>query len=262
MIPTQCTSTRCGVAHQIEKIAALMLDRAAKPRHGGAMKILAIDTALGACAACVYDHETGQVLASETLAMQRGHAEALPGLLERIGAQLPLGLGSLQRIAVTVGPGSFTGIRVGIAAARALGLALDVPVVGVSTLSAFAAPLLADEARSAVAAAIDARHGHIYVLMISAGGAMQVTPRLLKIEPATLQLASGALRICGSGAALLAAAARQRGLSCEISGALEAPDIVYVARLGALADPEHAPADPLYLKAPDVAPQGRSALAS
>lgn len=217
------------------------------------MKILAIDTALGACAASIYDSATGQVLITETLAMQRGHAEALPALLERIRNQLPLGFESLQQVAVTVGPGSFTGIRVGIAAARALGLALGVPVVGVSTLSAFAAPLLGDEARSAVVAAIDARHGQIYVMMISAGGAMQVAPRLLKIEQAALQLASGALRICGTGATLLAAAARQRGLACEITGALDAPDIAYVARLGALADSDHAPPDPLYLKAPDAA---------
>lgn len=225
------------------------------------MKILAIDTALGACSACVYESTTGQVHGTATLAMQRGHAEALPGLIENIRGQLMLGLESLERVAVTVGPGSFTGIRVGIAAARALGLALNVPVVGVSTLSAFAAPLLGDEARSAVAAAIDARHGAIYVMMISTSGAMQVSPRLLKIDQAALQLPSGPLRICGSGAALLAAAARQRGLSCDMSGALEAPDISFVARLGALADPATAPPDPLYLKAPDVTPPGRPASA-
>lgn len=224
------------------------------------MKILALDTALGACAACVYDSGTSDVLVTETLAMQRGHAEALPALLARIRRQMPLGFESLEQVAVTVGPGSFTGIRVGIAAARALGLALGVPVVGVSTLSAFAAPLLGDEARSAVVAAIDARHGQIYVMMISAGGAMQVTPRLLKIEQAALQLASGSLRICGSGAALLTAAARQRGLSCEITGALDAPDIAYVARLGALADSDHAPPDPLYLKSPDIALPRRGAV--
>ncbi|MBV1707241.1 MAG: tRNA (adenosine(37)-N6)-threonylcarbamoyltransferase complex dimerization subunit type 1 TsaB [Hyphomicrobiales bacterium] len=226
------------------------------------MKILAIDTALGACSACVYESTTGQLLGFETLAMQRGHAEALPGLVGKIRDQLLPGLDQVERVAVTVGPGSFTGIRVGIAAARALGLALDVPVVGVSTLSAFAAPLLGDESRAAVAAAIDARHGAIYVMMISASGAMQVTPRLLKIDQAALQLPSGTLRICGSGAALLAAAARQRGLSCDMSGALDAPDISYVARLGALADPASAPPDPLYLKAPDVTPPGRAAAAS
>ena len=223
------------------------------------MKILAIDTALGACSACIYDAIAGTSISSESIAMQRGHAEVLPGLVERIGSRVMQGLEAVERIAVTVGPGSFTGIRVGIAAARALGLALDVPVVGVSTLSAFAAPLLGDEARSAVAAAIDARHGYIYVMMISAGGAMQVTPRLLKIDQAALQLASGPLRICGSGAALLAAAARQRGLSCDMSGAMDAPDISFVARLGALADPATAPPDPLYLKAPDVALPGRPA---
>ena len=74
--------------------------------------------------------------------MERGHAEALAPLLERLMFGVEGGFATLDRIAATVGPGSFTGIRIGLATARAMGLALDIPVVGVSTLVAFAGPLL------------------------------------------------------------------------------------------------------------------------
>ena len=76
--------------------------------------------------------------------MERGHAEALAPLVERLMSGVEGGFASLDRIAVTAGPGSFTGIRIGLAMARAMGLALNIPVVGVSTLVAFAGPLLVE----------------------------------------------------------------------------------------------------------------------
>src|SRR5690606_21931225 len=91
------------------------------------LRVLGIDTALGACSACVLDGST--VLAEETMVLARGHAEALLPLVERVMAAVPGGFDSLDRVAVTVGPGSFTGLRVGISAARAIGLAAGVPVV-------------------------------------------------------------------------------------------------------------------------------------
>ena len=91
------------------------------------MRILAIDTALGACAACVMEAEAQEPLAQETLVMERGHAEALLPLLDRLVSNVAGGFASLDRVAVTVGPGSYTGLRVGIAAARAIGLAARVP---------------------------------------------------------------------------------------------------------------------------------------
>jgi len=94
-------------------------------------KILAIDTALNAASACVYEEGAAAPESSETILMQRGHAEALLPLVDRVMAQAQGGFAALGRIAVTVGPGSFTGLRVGIAAARAIGIACNVPVVGV-----------------------------------------------------------------------------------------------------------------------------------
>jgi tRNA threonylcarbamoyladenosine biosynthesis protein TsaB len=127
------------------------------------MRLLAIDTALEACSAAVLDTQAGGIVAQETRAMARGHAEALMPLLRRVIEQWGGSFADLDRIAVTTGPGSFTGLRVGIAAARGLALAADKPIVGLSTLSAFAAPCVADNDALPVVAAVDARHAHVFV---------------------------------------------------------------------------------------------------
>jgi tRNA threonylcarbamoyladenosine biosynthesis protein TsaB len=103
--------------------------------------ILAVDTALGACSAALVAE--GKTLAHEHREMARGHAEALAPMVEALmrGAGVPLA--SLDRIAVTTGPGTFTGQRVGLAFARALGLGLKRPVIGVTTLDAMAQEALA-----------------------------------------------------------------------------------------------------------------------
>ena len=87
------------------------------------MRLLAIDTALEACSAAVLDTAGGGIVAQESQAMTRGHAEALMPLIQRVMKAARLDFSELDRIAVTVGPGSFTGLRVGIAAARGIGLA-------------------------------------------------------------------------------------------------------------------------------------------
>ena len=102
------------------------------------MILLAIDTALASCSACVYDSTNGKILAEERELMERGHAEALPPMVARVMAASGLGYGDLNRIAVTTGPGTFTGIRIGLSFARALGLALDIAVVCVDTPTALA----------------------------------------------------------------------------------------------------------------------------
>ena len=142
------------------------------------MRVLAIDTALGACSAAVLDTEQGGITASESLAMTRGHAEALMPLLARLMEQAAVAPLDLDRIVVTTGPGSFTGLRVGIAAARGIALAINKPAVGLSTLSAYAAPYLADDDNAPVVIAIDARHSHVYLQVFAAGGRTVTGPRL------------------------------------------------------------------------------------
>ena len=219
------------------------------------MRILAIDTALPACSACVLDSDADEPISSETIPMARGHAEALLPLLERVVAHAGGGFASLDRVAVTVGPGSFTGIRVGLSAARAIAVARRIPVAGVSTLAALAAPLIVEGADGIIVAAIDAQHGSVYVTGYAASGRAILSPRHSPVRDAVRALGAGPLRITGSGAPMLAIEAWSMGLKAEVLGERIAPDIAYVARLGIAADPASAPARPLYLKAPEAKPQ-------
>ncbi len=228
------------------------------------MKILDIDTALPAVSVCVLDDGAAMPEVSETVAMERGHAEALLPMIDRVMARVEGSFSAIDRVAVTVGPGSFTGLRVGIAAARAIGIACGVPVVGVSTLAALAAPLILDEKTDLVAVAIDARHGNVYFAAFEPDGRTYRLPCLLPVREAIRSLGAGPIRLAGSGAPMLAIEAWSIGISVDVAGATTAPDIAFVARLGLLADPAMAPARPLYLKPPDAKPQdaGRVPLAS
>ncbi len=226
------------------------------------MRILAIDTALPAAAACVLDARSAEPLAIETMPMAKGHAEALLPLIERVMARVEGGFASLDKIAATVGPGSFTGIRIGLAAARGVGLACARPVVGVSTLSALAAPLILESQDGVCAAAIDARHGCVFLAAFAPDGRTIVSPRLVGLHDGVRALGAGKVRIAGSGAPLLAAQAALMGVDVEIAGSSPFPDIAYVARLGLAADAASAPARPLYLKAPDVKPPVAQAVAT
>ncbi len=223
------------------------------------MRILALDTALPAVCACVLESGATEPLAMESLAMERGHAEALLPLIERVMAQVEGGFASLDRVAVTVGPGSFTGIRVAISAARGFGVALDIPVVGVSTLAAFAAPLVlgqkpASPQQGVIVSAIDARHGQVYLQACSETGVVLLAPTVLPLAEAIDKLPPGPLRITGSAAPLLAIAAWSAHRAAEVEGEIVATPILYVARLGMIADPAGVPPRPLYIKAPDVKP--------
>jgi tRNA threonylcarbamoyladenosine biosynthesis protein TsaB len=228
------------------------------------MKILAIDTALPAVSACVLEDSAETAIAAESVPMERGHAEALLPLVDRVMARCEGGFAALDRIAVTVGPGSFTGLRVGIAAARAIGLACGIPVTGVSTLAALAAPLIMLQRPGLVGAAIDARHGNVYFAAFAPDGRAVLAPRIVPVREAARSLGEGPAWLTGSGAPIVAAEAHSAGMTVEICGDAVVPDIVYVARIGLLADPEVAPARPLYLKAPDAQPMDaqRPALAA
>src|ERR1700694_1431215 len=148
------------------------------------MRVLAIDTPLEACAAAVLDTEQAAIVASETRNMVRGHAEALMPLVADVMRKAQLDFAELDRIAVTIRPGSFTGLRVGIAAARGIGLAAMKPVVGLTTLASLAAPYVAADDTMPVAAAIDARHSKIYLQVFGAGARTLVSPRIATLGEA------------------------------------------------------------------------------
>src|SRR5581483_11163716 len=169
------------------------------------MRILAIDTALEACAAAVLDTGAGAVLAHESQAMQRGHAEALMPLIARVMERAATSFAQIDRIAVTTGPGSFTGLRVGIAAARGIALAAGKPAVGLSTLAAYAAPHMATDETVQVVAAIDDRHAHVYLQVFGPGGRTHTAPRLSPLAEAVRAAAAVRTCIVGSAAKTVAA---------------------------------------------------------
>ncbi|MCA1515222.1 tRNA (adenosine(37)-N6)-threonylcarbamoyltransferase complex dimerization subunit type 1 TsaB [Bradyrhizobium sp. NBAIM01] len=226
------------------------------------MLILAIDTALEACAAAVLDTDAGELLARESQLMKRGHAEALMPMIARVMQSAGLSFTSLDRIAVTVGPGSFTGLRVGISAARGLALAAKQPAVGLTTLSAYAAGVVAKSGTAAVISAIDARHDHVYFQIVAGDGSQLVRPAVASIDAAIAASQFGAPHLVGNAAGILAGRWSKDGPQPIAVDAQPAPDISWVAWLGAAANPDTNPARPFYLKAPDAKPAASTPLAA
>ena len=208
------------------------------------MIVLALDTALDACSVAVLDG--GDTLARRVEPMARGHQERLAPLVAEAMAEGGLAFDALERVAVTVGPGSFTGLRVGLAFAKALALALDIPCVGVGTLEALIAGRPDAGAAPLAAAVLDARRGHVYLQAFAQGAAL-TAPANLPIEVARAELDARGFddrAMCiGSGAHLLAG-----------SGAPQADliDPTALARLAAARPRPDARPAPLYLRAPDA----------
>jgi tRNA threonylcarbamoyladenosine biosynthesis protein TsaB len=224
------------------------------------MRILAIDTALEACSTALVDTDLGGILGYETQVLQRGHAEALMPMIKRTLDRTRIDVAAIDRIAVTVGPGSFTGLRVGIAAARGMALAMGKPAIGISTLASYAAPLIAQDDSIPVLAVIDARHSHVYLQMFGPGGHTLMAPQLASIVKAQrVGSTNDTIRIVGSAAKVIAAAWPETHKP-PIVEQRDAPDITWVARLGVAALDTGAPPKPLYLRAPDAQPQSAARL--
>ncbi len=183
------------------------------------------------------------MLGSAREVMARGHQERLAPMARDVMARAGIGFDRLARIAVTVGPGSFTGLRVGIAFAKGLALALDLPAVGIGTLEALAA-----EGSGLVFPVIDARRGQVYLQAFEDGRAL-MAPDAVSAETAAARIAELSLgrpfTLVGSGAPLLADLARG-AMVIDAEGA----DARQVARLAAGRQP--GPLRPLYLRAPDA----------
>ena len=209
------------------------------------MICLALDTALDACSVAVVEGE--HVLALRSEAMVRGHQERLAPMVSEAMAEAGVDFAGLDRILVTVGPGSFTGLRVGLAFARAMALALDIPCVGVGTLEVLAGGAAETTDAPLAAAALDGRRGRVYLQAFR--GCAPVSPAAnLSVAEAEAWLrdlgAGDTTPIAGSGAALLAIGASVRPNA--------GVDVLALARLGIAAPSPDAPPQPLYLRAPDA----------
>jgi tRNA threonylcarbamoyladenosine biosynthesis protein TsaB len=225
------------------------------------MRILAIDTSCAAASVAVVEGGRGGPLAVMSTPMAHGHADALPLMVEEAMRGVEGGFSSLARIAVATGPGSFTGIRVGLAMARAMGMALAIPVVGVSTLAAFAAPLLSEPRAGIIAVTIDARHGSVYFQLFEASGRPLGPPRCDTLRECVRAIGAGPAWFAGDAAALVASEAQRAGLPYDLDGARPAPDIVALAQMGLAVEPSKNHARPVYVKPPDARPSAAEPIA-
>lgn len=218
------------------------------------MIVLAIDTAGVDCSAALFDSETGATLAAVTEMIGKGHAERLMAVIDEALAQAGRELNDVERIVVVTGPGSFTGIRVGVAAARGLALALDVPCVGVTTLEALAAKHRESGATGLVSVVMDAKREEVYVQAFSAFGASLTVPAAMAPSDVATLTASLSADVIGSGRHLVL------NQPSDASG-VDRFDISTVARIGATKPVEAARPRPVYLRGPDAKPQLGYALA-
>jgi len=212
----------------------------------GFVKLLGIDTALNACSVAIIDGD--RTLACVVSAGGKGNAERLLPLLEQARLDAGIELAQLDGIAATIGPGSFTGIRTALATARALGLALKIPVWGITTTETLAAA--AAQPGLNTIAVIDAKRDELYIQCFASDGAALDEPQLLNIADAPGILPTGPAVLVGSGGELLKAAAQRDDL--QLSAVSPDPDPVLLARLAASRPrPAVSPA-PLYIRPPDA----------
>jgi tRNA threonylcarbamoyladenosine biosynthesis protein TsaB len=228
------------------------------------MIVLGLDSALGACSAALWETagagEAGVLRARRFAAGARGQAEALVPMIEAVRQEAGITWPAVDRLAVTIGPGAFTGLRIGLATARGLALALDRPLIGVTTLEAIAQAVVraADWDRppgAVVAAALDARRGQVYFQVFEWRGAADglhpcAAPAALAPAEAARRLGGRRGVIAGNGAGLIAEALSNQSL--EACAGFDQPDAAVLAALAAGRTPPAVPPSPLYLRAPDA----------
>ncbi|WP_395647182.1 tRNA (adenosine(37)-N6)-threonylcarbamoyltransferase complex dimerization subunit type 1 TsaB [Terricaulis sp.] len=188
------------------------------------MIVLAVDTALDACSVAIA--RDGEVLASISETMTRGQAERLAPMAREAITQAALAFTQIDRIATTTGPGSFTGVRVGLSFARALALAISKPCIGVSTLEALAL----EQGEVGLRAAVIETPGASYFALYR-DGAPVTAPRPIER---------------GEHVALLG------GEDAVVRGPGAVPSMAALAVRAQRLDPAHYRPDPLYLRAPHV----------
>jgi tRNA threonylcarbamoyladenosine biosynthesis protein TsaB len=222
--------------------------------------ILAFDACFGGCSVAVW--QDGQLLASDAVGPGSGpgQADLLVQLVAASLRQAGLAVDQVDRIAVTCGPGGFTGVRVGVAAARALALATGKPVVATTSLHVMAAEAL-DAARDHfelvaerdLIVAVDAHRGELYVQSFDPAGVPRTAAHAVGVDDAGWLAMDRPHVIVGSGAVLLASAAEKRGCDVRVGLPTLLPSAQYLATLAA-ALPPLVVLSPLYLRAPDAKP--------
>jgi tRNA threonylcarbamoyladenosine biosynthesis protein TsaB len=231
------------------------------------MNVLAFDTCFDVCSVCVAQSRGEGVveLACSLERFETGHAERLMPMIEDVMRQAGVTFGDIGRLAVTVGPGTFTGTRIGVAAARGIALVTSIETVGASSLAVMAhvarrelgsLPQDAD-----LAVAVDARRGQAYVQLFGAGALQPKTPpQLLAIEDAS-RMGQEPFIVVGSAAEAVAASAAGAGRRATARLPHLLPDAAALARMAFDLPASQAPLVPLYLRPPDAKPQDGKSIA-
>lgn len=215
------------------------------------MKLLAIDCAASLCAACVYDAGAATELGRKVLDLGKGHAEHLMAVIEAALKAGGIGYQELGAVAVSIGPGSFTGLRVGVSTARGLALALKIPAIGVTTLEALAAEAANAFPGCAVLAALDAGREEIHAALFDKALVLTYGPAVVTLSEATAMAVNASAILAGTAAPQIAAAA---GNSFDVGPVSATADIATYARLAVAKGPGEKP-KPLYLRGADAKPQ-------
>jgi tRNA threonylcarbamoyladenosine biosynthesis protein TsaB len=213
-------------------------------------RVLALDCVAGGCSVAAV--EDGATRAHEAVRLERGHAESLMPMVARVLERAGLAATAIDVVAATVGPGSFTGVRIGLAAARGLALAVGASTVAVTSLEAIAhatgpggTPLLV---------ALDSKRGDLYAQWFAGDGGALGVPAVLADRAALDAASDAAFRLAGDVTERLLGAAIDAGLQPMALAAQQVPDARAVAaiarvRLGAEGP---SPLAPLYLRPPEA----------
>lgn len=227
------------------------------------MNILALDTSMGACSAAVLrTNGAERKLFVRQEAMARGHAEALMPMVAEIMAEAGLAFAEIDLIAATTGPGSFTGVRIAISAARGFALVTKAKLFGADSLTVMAKVALAHGALGSgpFAVAVDARRGMVYFGLYDAAADKLEGPLLIAPDEAVRLLPSGLRIAVGSGAVLLAEAGALQGRAVEASLPELQPSAEALAGIADASGETYPTLRPLYLRPPDAKPQMQAVL--
>ncbi len=220
------------------------------------MIVLSFDTSTAACSAAVVDVGADtRVLSSSYSEPGRGHAEILLDAISEVMASAGVSFEDIDRQIVTIGPGSFTGVRVALSAARGFRLTHNIPICNLSTMHAIAANLSKVDVphpSSAIAVIMDARRHQAFGQVFDADLKPLSAPGLIEVEGLERWLEpwnDTPLSLLGTGAGLV------RAENWTVADAPALPDAACFGRVLANTTPGDVPPDPLYLRQPDAKPQ-------
>lgn len=218
------------------------------------MILLAIDCAASLCAACIYDTDAKVERGRSVRDLGKGHAEHLMAVIDEALEHAGKTYKDLSAVAVTVGPGSFTGLRVGVSAARGLALALNIPAVGVTTLEGLAAEARRQHGDRPVLTALDAGRGELHAAIYDPSGVVRYDPAVMTLDQAVAHAASLDRPIL-AGTAAAAISGQFPPASFDVGPTAATADIGIYAILAVGKDLSGPKPKPLYLRAPDAKPQ-------